>query len=139
MKTTLKLLSVSIVLMFLLNFSCEKENNTTSKTNHTVIIYSQPANNPVQFGYLKITPTDAGSATIRNDFVLNPGNTLSIKVTLPKTGSYKIEVGGPSQTILWASIMMDSNNGTTNIDLVKTQNYCLNSRCSSILATSCNP
>lgn len=120
-------------------FSCKKDSDPTSNTNHTITIYSQNANNPVQFTYLIITPTDGSSAAIRNDFVLNPGNTLSIKVNLTNTNSYKIDVGGPTQIISWASIVMDSNNGTTNIDLIKTQNYCLNSRCSSILPTSCDP
>jgi hypothetical protein len=138
MKINLKLLALSVALMFMFAFSCKKDSDTTV-TNHTINIISQNSNNPVQFTYLIITPTDGSSAPIRNDFVLNPGNTLTIKVKLPGTGSYKIEVGGPSQTILWASIMMDSNNGTTEIDLIKSTYYCTNSRCSSILPTSCDP
>ena len=139
MKTKLKLLALSIMLTSIFTSSCEKDSNATSESNHTITIFSQDANNPVQFSYLTITPTDNSSDAIQKDFVLNPGNTLSLKVKLHKTSTYLIEVGGPSQTILWASIMMDSNNGTTKVDLIKTQNYCLNSRCSSILATSCNP
>jgi len=119
--------------------SCNKDTDDTpaltATTNHTVTINSNPMGDPVQFTSLKITPVDNSSPSVISNFVLNPNTEISVKINLPKTTSYKIEVISPSGiNVFWNSIAMDANNGNTIIHLGSIgqsgyTDYCANSQC----------
>jgi hypothetical protein len=91
--------------------------------NHTISIINGGSNTstvtPKQFTYMVVTPTDLSSSPLTYSFVSNPNTTVPVKINIPKTGFYKLQIyvaqGG--QSIWWNSLAL-AVNGTTPVTLM---------------------
>ena len=133
--------TIKIVILFALLsgiMACEPKNDDP---NHTLVITNTWGNYQAatQFVKVELTPVDGSSGTLVYDNFVSSANsnggTTDVKVTLPKTGTYKVKFYDiRNQYVLWNSVAMDANNGRTDVYL---RIYCSECKCAVLSPNEC--
>jgi hypothetical protein len=130
-------LSMFYVTLIALCSSCLKQDKSLINHSHNITISNGGSSSvrcgALQFSSITVAPTDGSSPTVTYPFISNPRTYTTVRVSLPETTTYTLQVFTPSgNSMWWDSIEMETGGNSVIYIATTEQGFSATSNCNGI-------